>query len=574
MLSNTAVPRYYGEFRESVLNGEIPVNEEVSLEMNRTDFLIDCPDYYYDDEAIDGFIKFCETEMTLTDGSDLQLAPSFKLWAESLFAWFEYVDKKVWNQQKARFEIVTVKKRLRNKQYLIVGRGAAKSVYAALVHAYGLLVDKSTTHQIVSAPTMKLSEETMSPFRTAIARQRGPLIKFLTQGDIHSNSFTKIKLASTKKGIENFLTNSLMEVRPMRIDKLQGLRCKYATIDEWLSGHLTEDVIGAVEQGASKIDDYIILATSSEGTERDGAGDTIKMELESILHGEYFDPHTSIWYYKLDDLKEIGEPDMWLKANPNLGLTVSYEAVARDVERAEKVPSTRNDTLAKRFGIPMEGYTYYFTYEETLLHKPHNYDNMICAMGADLSQGDDFCAFDFLFDLNNGSAFGIKTRSYVSESKVMKLPRAAREKYDQFIEEGTLVVMPGTNLNIRQVTKDLIDFIEQHQYEVLTVGYDPYGSDEFIAEWTAEYGEYGLEVVRQGVKTESVPLGEIKNFARDRLLHFDEELMKWTMGNSIVIEDNNGNRKLSKKRAEEKIDNVAALMDSWVAYKRNREEFM
>lgn len=573
VLSNTAVPYEYGAFREAVLRGEIPVNEQISLEMNRTDFLISCPDYYYDDAAIDGFIAFCEDEMTLTDGSDLILTPSFRLWAESLLAWFYYEERDEWDPIKKQYVKRRVLLRLRNKQYLIVGRGAAKSVYAELIQAYGLLVDKSTTHQIVTAPTMKQAEETMAPFRTAIARAKGPLMKFLTNGDVRSNTWTKVKLASTKKGIENFLTNSLLEIRPMIIDKLQGLRVKYSTVDEWLSGHVKEDVIGAIEQGASKLDDYIIVATSSEGTERDGVGDTIKMELESILRGDYFDPHTSIWYYRLDDLEEVSDPEMWLKANPNLGITVSYTAYQKDVDRAENVPSSRNDILAKRFGIPVEGYTYFFKYEETLLHPKFNCDNMICAMGADLSQGDDFCAFEWLFDLG-GERFAIKSRSYVSEAKVAKLPRALREKYDQFVEEGTLIVMPGVNLNIRHVTQDLIDFIEAHGYEVMTLGYDPYGADEFIEEWSLVYGKYGLEVVRQGVLTESVPLGEMKNLARERQIQFDEEITKWTMGNSVVIEDNNGNRKLSKKRSEEKIDNVAAWMDAWVAYKRNREEFM
>ena len=571
-LSNTAVPLEYGLFREQVLAGEIPVCEEISLEMNRTDFLIAHPDYYYNPEVLDGFIQFCQEEMTTAEGEDLILTPAFRLWAESALSWFVYVDKRVYNPSTKRYEMITVLQRLRKKQYLIVGRGAAKSLYATLIHAYGILIDKQTTHQIVTAPTMKLAEETMGPFRTAIARSKGPLLRFMSTGDIRSNTWSKVKLASTKKGIENFMTNSLMEIRPMSIDKLQGLKVKYATVDEWLSGETREDVIGAIEQGASKVPEYLIIATSSEGTQRDGIGDTIKMELKSILRGEYFAPHISIWYYRLDELSEINQPEMWLKANPNLGITMSYEAVQADVERAENVPSTRNDIVAKRFGIPVEGHTYFFKYEETLLHKPISVHNMICAMGADLSQGDDFCAFTFLFPLGD-ERFAVKTRSYVTESKALKVPKATLAKYDQFVEEHTLIVFPGVNLNMREVTRDLIDWTEEQGYEVMTMGYDPYGAEEFLEEWTAEFGAYGIEVVRQGVKTESVPLGEIKNLAHHRQLLFDEELMKWTMGNSIVLEDNNGNRKLSKKRNDEKIDNVAALMDAFVAYKRNREEF-
>ena len=571
-LSNTAVPLEYGLFREQVLAGEIPVCEEISLEMNRIDFLIAHPDYYYNPDVLDGFIQFCQEEMTTAEGDDLILTPAFRLWAESVLSWFIYVDKRVYNPATKRYEIITVLQRLRKKQYLIVGRGAAKSLYATLIHAYGLLVDRRTTHQIVTAPTMKLAEETMGPFRTAIARSKGPLLRFMSTGDIRSNTWSKVKLASTKKGIENFMTNSLMEIRPMSIDKLQGLKVKYATVDEWLSGETREDVIGAIEQGASKVPEYLIIATSSEGTQRDGIGDTIKMELKSILRGEYFAPHISIWYYRLDELSEINQPEMWLKANPNLGITMSYEAVQADVERAENVPSTRNDIVAKRFGIPVEGHTYFFKYEETLLHKPIGVRNMICAMGADLSQGDDFCAFTFLFPLGD-ERFAVKTRSYVTESKALKVPKATLAKYDQFVEEQTLIVFPGVNLNMREVTRDLIDWTEEQGYEVMTMGYDPYGADEFLEEWIAEFGAYGIEVVRQGVKTESVPLGEIKNLAQHRQLLFDEELMKWTMGNSIVLEDNNGNRKLSKKRNDEKIDNVAALMDAFVAYKRNREEF-
>lgn len=573
VLSNTAVPIEYGAFREQVLAGEIPVCEEISLEMNRTDFLIEHPDYYYDPEPMAGFILFCEEEMTTAEGDDLILTPAFRLWAESILCWFHYVQKRKWNPQKKKYEIVTELQRLRKKQYLIVGRGAAKSLYATLIHAYGLLVDKSTTQQLVVAPTMKLAEETLGPFRTAISRAKGPLMQFMTVGDIRSNTWSKVKLASTKKGIENFMTNSLMEIRPMSIDKVQGAKVKYSTVDEWLSGETKEDVIGALEQGASKVDGYLIIATSSEGTVRDGVGDTIKMELQSILRGEYFAPEVSIWYYRLDSVEEISNPDMWLKANPNLGITMSYEAVQRDVERAEMVPSKRNDIIAKRFGIPVEGYTYFFTYEETLLHPKFTTHDMICAMGADLSQGDDFCAFDFLFDLGE-ETFAVKTRSYVSETKMAKVPKATKAKYEQFIEEGTLIVHPGVNLNIREVTRDLIEWVEENRYEVMTVGYDPYGAEEFLQEWTATFGDYGLEVVRQGVRTESVPLGELKNLAFNRQLIFDEELMKWTMGNSIVIEDNNGNRKLSKRRDDEKIDNVSALMDAFVAYKRNREEFM
>lgn len=572
VLSNTAIPAEYGAFREQVLAGLIPVNEEISLEMNRTDFLISHPDYYYDDEVLEGFITYCEAEMTTAEGDDLVLTPAFRLWAESILCWFVYQDKRRWNNKTKRYEMVRELTRLRKKQYLIVGRGAAKSLYATLIHAYGLIVDRTTTTQIVTAPTMKLAEETMGPFRTAISRSKGPLMEFLTTGDIRSNTWSKVKLASTKKGIENFMTNSVMEVRPMSIDKLQGAKVKYATVDEWLSGDTKEDVIGAIEQGASKVKDYLIVATSSEGTQRDGVGDSIKMELQSILRGEYFAPHISIWYYKLDSIEEIANPDMWLKANPNLGITMSYEAVQDDVERAEKVPTQRNDIIAKRFGIPVEGHTYFFTYEETLLHRAFTCHNMVCAMGVDLSQGDDFCAFDFLFPLG-GERFAVKTRSYVSESKLAKLPKATRSKYQQFVDEGTLIIVPGVNLNIGEVTTDVIEWIEEQQYEVLVTGYDPYGADEFLRVWTMEYGQYGLEVVRQGAKTESVPLGEIKNLMQHRQIEFDEELMKWTMGNSIVLEDNNGNRKLSKKRDAEKIDNVSALMDAFVAYKRNREEF-
>jgi len=572
VLSNTAIPVEYGSFRAQVIRGEIPVNREISMEMNRQDFLIDSPDYYYDDEAIAGFINFCEQEMTLTDGSDLTLLPSFKLWSESLLAWFYFVEEKVYNPKKKRWEMQTTKKRLINKQYLIVGRGGSKSMYAALIQAYFAIVDTSTTHQIVTAPTMTLAEETMSPIRTAISRSRGPLMQWLTEGSILSNTYSKIKLASTKKGIQNFMTNSIIEVRTMAIDKLQGARSKVNTVDEWLSGKIKEDVIGALEQGASKIDDYLILATSSEGTARDGVGDTIKMELMDILRGEYFNPHVSIWYYRLDELEEVNQPEMWLKANPNLGVTVSYETYQREVERAETQPATRNDTLAKRFGIPVEGHTYFFIYEETIPHPRKSYDGMPCVLGADLSQGDDFTAFTFLFPIGNG-AYGVKTRAYVSDLKVMKLPQAMQIKYQEFVKEGTLVICPGAILDMMDVYDDLYDHIIQHQYTVIGLGYDPYNATDLVARYVADFGEYGVAKVRQGVRTESVPLGELKILARERLLLFDEALMKFSMGNSVVIEDNNGNRKLSKKRASEKIDNVAALMDAWVVYKQNQEAF-
>lgn len=573
VLSNTAIPIEYGAFRDAVLRGEIPVNREISMEMNRQDYLIECPDYYYDDKAITGFIEFCENEMTLTDGSDLTLLPSFRLWAESILAWYYFIDEKVYNPDKRRYEMVTKKRRLINKQYLIVARGAAKSMYVALLQAYFATIDTSTTHQIVTAPTMKLAEETMSPIRTAIARSRGPLFQFLTQGSVlANNSINKVKLAATKKGIENFMTNSLIEVRPMTINKLQGLRSKINSVDEWLSGALKEDVIGAIEQGASKIDDYLIIATSSEGTERNGAGDTIKMELMDILRGDYINPHVSIWYYRLDDIREVGMPEMWLKANPNLGATVTYETYQRDVERAEKQPATRSDILAKRFGIPVEGLTYFFVYDETIPHRPQNFDGMECCMGGDLSQGDDFCAFTFLFPMTNGT-YGVKTRAYVSELKVQKLPAAMKLKYQEFVTEGTLIIMPGAILDMMAVYEDLDRHIMQHQYTVVAFGYDPYNAKDFVDKWMTEYGTYGVEKVHQGVRTESVPLGELKLLASERLLLFDEELMKFAMGNSVVIEDNNGNRKLSKKRSSEKIDNVAALMDAWVVYKQYQEAF-
>lgn len=571
-LSNTAVPIEYGKFRQQVLDGDIPVNEEISLQMNRIDFLIESPDYYYDDQAIIGFINFCETELTLADGGDLTLLPSFKLWAEDALAWFYFVDEKVWNPVKKKYEYVTKKKRLTNKQYLIVARGGAKSMYASCIQQYFLVTDTSTTHQVVTAPTMKQAEETMNPARTAISRARGPLYHFLTQGNIQSNTWSKVKLASTKKGIENFLTNSKIEVRVMSIDKLQGLGTKINSVDEWLSGRVKEDVIGALEQGASKVDDYLILATSSEGTSRNGVGDTIKLELQDILRGDYFDPHTSIWYYKLDDISEVGMPEMWLKANPNLGATVSYETYQKDVNLMEAVPSKRNDILAKRFGIPVEGASYFFSYEDTLLHNRQNFDGMICAMGGDLSQGDDFCAFTFMFPLGNGY-FGVKTRSYVSDLKVRKLDKAMHDKYQEFIKEGSLIVMEGAILNMLDVYRDLDDHIMAHDYTVISFGYDPYNAKDIVDMWTKERGDYGLTKVIQGARTESVPLGELGHLASERLLLFDEELMKFAMGNAIAVEDTNGSRKLSKKRDSEKIDNVAALLDAWIAYKRFQEAF-
>ena len=571
-LSNTAIPIEYGRFREKVLRGEIPVNEEISMQMNRIDFLIESPDYYYDDEAINGFINFCENECTLADGSDLILLPSFKLWAEDLLAWFYFVKEKVWNPYEKRYMYVTRKKRLTNKQYLIVARGGAKSMYASLIQQYFLVADTSTTHQVVTAPTMKQAEETMNPARTAIQRARGPLYKFLTQGNIQSNSWNKTKLASTKKGIENFLTNSKIEVRVMSVDKLQGLGTKINSVDEWLSGKVKEDVIGALEQGASKVDDYLILATSSEGTTRNGVGDTIKLELQDILRGNYFDPHTSIWHYKIDDLSEVGMPEMWLKANPNLGATISYETYEKDVARMEAVPSERNDILAKRFGVPVEGASYFFKYEDTIPHKPQNFDGMICALGADLSQGDDFCAFTLIFPLGNGF-FGVKTRSYVSKLKDKESDVAMRQKYKEFIDEGTLVVMDGAYLDMKLVYRDLDDHLMEHQYTVISLGYDPYNSKEFIDSWVSEHGDYGVTKVIQGARTESVPLGEIGNMASERLLIFDELLMKFAMGNAIALKDTNGNMKLSKMRDKEKIDNVAALLDAWVAYKRFQEAF-
>nr|DAH11305.1 MAG TPA: Large Terminase [Caudoviricetes sp.] len=578
-LSNTAVPIYYGRFRDAVINGEIPVNKEVEMEMNRIDGLIANPGIFYDDKAVEGWIKFCENELTLTDGSDLNLLDSFKLWGEEIFGWYYFVDRSVWIPWKdkpgGRYVQKRIKKRLVNKQYLIVGRGAAKSLYDSCIQAYYLIVDTSTTHQVTTAPTMRQADEVMSAISTAITRSRGPLFKFLTLGSLQNttgNRAMRQKLFSSKKGIENNLTNSFIEIRPMTRDKLQGLRTKVVTIDEWLSGEIREDVVGAVEQGASKLDDYIIIATSSEGTVRNGVGDTIKMELTDILRGEYFAPHVSIWWYKLDNVKEVNDPDKWVKANPNIGKTVTYETYQLDVERAEKAPATANDILAKRFGIPMSGYTFFFTYEETLRHRRRNYWKMSCALGGDLSQGDDFCAFTFLFPLRDGS-FGIKTRSYISSRTYEKLSQAMRAKYDEFIKEGSLIVMDGIVLDMDKVYDDLDDFIIKNDYAVECFGYDPYNAKDFVERWVAENSQFGVEKVIQGKQTESVPLGELKKLAEERLLLFDEELMTFAMGNSIVEEDTNGNRKLLKRRHDEKIDNVAALMDAWVAYKLNKDAF-
>lgn len=578
-LSNTAVPKYYGMFRDAVMRGEIPVCKEISMEMNRIDDLIANPGIYYDDQAIEGFVRYCEEELTLTDGEDLKLLDSFKLWAEQIFGWYYFVERSVYVPSEdghgGHYVKRSIKKRLVNKQYLIVARGAAKSMYSSCIQNYFLNVDTSTTHQITTAPTMKLAEEVMSPIRTAITRARGPLFKFLTEGSLQNTTGSKanrMKLASTKKGVENFLTGSLLEIRPMSIDKLQGLRCKIATIDEWLSGDVREDVIGAVEQGASKNDDYLIVATSSEGTVRNGSGDTIKMELMDILRGDYINPHVSIWYYKLDSIDEVNDPEMWLKANPNLGKTVTYETYQLDVERAEKAPATRNDILAKRFGIPMEGYTYYFTYEETLPSRKRDYWGMPCALGADLSQGDDFCAFTFMFPLS-GEAFGIKTRNYITSATLAKLPSAMRIKYDHFIQEGSLIVLEGTVLDMMEVYEDLDNHIAKLEYDVRCFGFDPYNAREFVERWERENGPFGIEKVIQGARTESVPLGELKKLAEDRLLLFDEELMCFAMGNCITLEDTNGNRKLYKKRYEAKIDAVAAMMDAFVAFKLNREAF-
>lgn len=577
-LSNRATPIYYGHFHDAVVRGDIPVNREISQEMNRIDALIANPNIYYDDQAVEGFVRYCEKELTLTDGNDLRLLPSFKLWAEQIFGWYYFVERSVYqpskNNRGGKYVRKTVKKRLTTKQYLIVARGAAKSLYESCIQSYFLVVDTATTHQLTTAPTMKQAEEVMSPFRTAITRARGPLFKFLTEGSLQNttgNRALRQKLVPTKKGIENFLTGSLLEIRPMAINKLQGLRTKVATVDEWLSGDLREDVIGAIEQGASKLDDYIIVAVSSEGTVRNGSGDTIKMELADILKGDFVAPHISIWHYKLDEIEEVNNPRMWVKANPNLGQTVTYETYHLDVERAEKVPASRNDILAKRFGIPMEGYTYFFTYEETLPHRSRQFWQLPCAMGADLSQGDDFCAFTFLFPLRRG--FGVKTRSYISSLTLMKLPAAMRQKYEEFIQEGSLQVLEGAILDMMDVYEDLDRYIQEQQFDVRAFGYDPYNAKEFVQRWEAENGPYGIEKVIQGAKTESVPLGELKILAGERQLIFDEALMSFAMGNAITLEDTNGNRKLYKKRQEEKIDNVAALMDAYVAYKLHKDAF-
>ena len=578
-LSNTATPKYYGMFRDAVIRGEIPVNKEISMEMNRIDDLIANPGIWYDDEAVEGWILFCENELTLTDGEDLHLLDSFKLWGEQVFGWYYFIERSVYEPfpdgHGGQYVKKSIKKRLINKQYLIVGRGAAKSLYDTCIHAYYENVDTSTTHQITTAPTMKQAEEVMAPYRTAITRARGPLFKFLTEGSLQNTTGSRAnrqKLVPTKKGIENFLTGSLLEVRPMSIDKLQGLRCKVASVDEWLSGDIREDVIGAIEQGASKNDDYLIIATSSEGTVRNGSGDTVKMELMEILKGDYINPHVSVWWYKLDSVDEVSNPEMWLKANPNLGKTVTYETYQLDVDRAEKAPATRNDILAKRFGIPMEGYTYYFTYEETLPHRKRDYWEMPCSLGADLSQGDDFCAFTFLFPLSNGS-FGIKTRNYITEVTLMKLPMAMRMKYDEFMKEGSLIVMSGTVLDMMDVYDDLDNHIVERGYDVRSFGFDPYNAREFVERWERENGPFGIEKVIQGAKTESVPLGELKKLSEERMLLFDEELMTFAMGNCVTLEDTNGNRKLLKKRYEQKIDAVAAMMDAYIAYKLNKDAF-
>ena len=578
-LSNTAVPKYYGRFRDAVIRGEIPVCKQVSMEMNRIDALIASPKYYYDDKAVEGWIKFCENELVLTDGSDLNVLDSFKLLVEQVWGWYYYVERSVYEPNEdghgGHYVQKTIKKRLINKQYLIVGRGAAKSLYASSMHGYELNVDPSTTHQVATAPTMKQAEETMSPLKTAITRARGPLFKFLTQGSLQNTTGSRAnrqKLCSTKKGIENFLTGSLLEVRAMSIDSLQGLRCKLATVDEWFSGDIREDVVGAIEQGASKLDDYLIIATSSEGTVRNGVGDSVKMELEQILRGEYINPHVSIWWYKLDSLDEVGIPEMWLKANPNTGKTVTYETIQLDVERAEKTPAARNDILAKRFGIPMEGYTYFFTYDETIPHRKRSFWKMPCSLGADLSRGDDFCAFTFLFPLSNGE-FGVKTRNYISSLTFNKLHPAMRMKYEDFIKEGSLAVMEGTTLDMMEVYEDLDQFILQQEYDVRTFGFDPYNAEAFVQRWVTENGPFGVEKVQQGARTESVPLGEIKKISEERLLIFDEQLFGFAMGNCITIEDTNGNRKLLKKRHDEKIDPVAALIDALVAFKRNPDAF-
>ena len=578
-LDNRATPRYYGEFKTAVIRGEIPVCKEISMEMNRIDDLIANPAYYYDDEAVNGFINYCENELTLTDGTDLHLLDSFKLWAESIFGWYYFMEKSVYepspDNHGGRYVRKSIKKRLIKKQYLIVGRGAAKSLYASCIQSYFLNVDTSTTNQITTAPTMKQADEVMSPIRTSMIRSKGPLFKFLTEGSLQNTTGSKanrLKLVATKKGIENFLTGSLLEVRPMSIDKLQGLRPKVSTVDEWLSGDIREDVVGSIEQGASKLDDYLIVAISSEGTVRNGSGDTIKMELLDILRGDYINDHVSIWYYKLDDVSEVADPSKWLKANPNIGKTVSYEAYQLDVDRAENAPATKNDILAKRFGIPKEGYTYFFTYEETLVHRDRDFWNMPCALGADLSQGDDFCAFTFLFPLPR-EKFGIKTRSYITELTLKKLPGAMRNKYEEFIDEGSLIIMPGTVLDMMEVYEDLDQYIITSRYDVRTFGFDPYNAKEFVDRWVAENGPFGVGKVIQGAKTESVPLGELKILSEERLLLFDQLLMQFAMGNCITLEDTNGNRKLLKKRYDEKIDNVAALLDAYVSYKANKEAF-
>lgn len=578
-LSNTAVPRYYGEFRDAVIRGEIPVCREIEMEMNRIDALIEDPDIYYDDKAIDGFVDYCENELTLTDGSDLRLLDSFKLWAESIFGWYRFVEREVYvpspDGHGGRYVRKSIKKRLVTKQYLIVARGAAKSMYASCIQSFFLNVDTSTTYQLTTAPTMKQAEEVLSPIRTSITRARGPLFKFLTEGSIQNTTGSKAnrcKLASTKKGIENFLTGSLLEIRPMDIDALQGRRDRIATVDEWLSCDIREDVVGTIEQGASKNDDYLIVAISSEGTVRNGPGDTIKMELMSILKGEYEAKHISIWYYRLDSVDEVADPEMWVKANPNIGKTVKYETYHQDVERMENAPATRNDTLAKRFGIPVEGYTYFFTYEETLTHRYRDYDHLPCALGADLSQGDDFCAFTFLFPLSNGS-YGVKTRNYISSTTLMRLPAAMRVKYDEFMQEGSLIVLDGAVLDMMEVYDDLDNHIIERNYDVRSFGFDPYNAKEFVARWEQENGSFGIEKVIQGARTESVPLGELKRLSEERMLLFDEELMSFTMGNCITLEDTNGNRKLYKKRAAHKIDAVAAMMDAYVAYKLNKDAF-
>lgn len=580
MLSNTATPIYYGRFRDDVLRGKIPVSQEVAMEMRRIDDLILNPGVYYDDEAVEGWIRFCENELTLTDGSDLYLLDSFKLWGEQVFGWYYYIDRSVFepneNGRGGRYVTKEILKRLINKQYLIVARGAAKSMYNSTIQSYYETVDPTTTHQVTTAPTMAQADEVMSPFRTAITRARGPWFKFLTEGSLQNTTGSRanrVKLAATKKGIQNFLNNSLLEVRPMSVDKLQGLRARIVTIDEWLSGDVREDVVGAVEQGASKNDDYLIIATSSEGTVRNSVGDTIKMELMDILKGKVYNPHVSIWYYRLDDISEVNDPSMWLKANPNLGKTITYETYELDKQRAETAPAARNDILAKRFGIPMEGYTYFFTYDQTKPHRKREYWQMPCSMGADMSQGDDFCAFTFLFPLGE-DLYGVKTRSYITERTLSRLPLAMRTKYEEFMNEGTLIIMPGTVLNMQEVYDDLDHYVNEVAcYDVMCFGYDPYNAKEFVERYVTENGDFGVEKVIQGAKTESVPLGEIRDLAEDRKLLFDEELMSYTMGNCITIEDTNGNRKLLKKRYEHKIDNVAALMDAWVAYKLNRDAF-